>query len=701
MKEYYTENTKFTLSKYSIYRGSTPISSRIPPAFPYICRIMIIQENLSDISFSTDLIIQALTSSPSPTSIYSGEDMIIRFANEGMLALWGKDSSVIGKPLMEAIPELEGQPFLDILREVWYSGKTYSVSEAPAKLIKNGKETLDYFDYEYKALTDHNDKTWCILNTALNVTSDREFLQQIQKKEEREQIHNEEMAATLEALSFTNEELNNSVKQLAQSRENIRTIIEQAPVGIAMLKGPEHIIEIANPAILTIWGRTEAEVIGYPHENARPELKDQPVNGWLREVYHTGKPKINTEFLVKLRHNDGLRDAIVNSIYQPIFSDNGEISGVLIILEEITQQVLERRKNENDQQMLALAIDAGKLATFYYQPSTNLFSGNALLKTWFGLSSNEDLDLSLALAMILPEDRERVIAAIKKSLSINSDGNYFIEYRIKNNTDHKIRLLQANGRVFYDTKGNPLSLNGTLRDITEQKREEERKDDFMAMVSHELKTPLTSLKAYLQVLQRMATKDQNLLQQNTLEKSLKQVDNMTGMINGFLNVSRLDSGQMYIDKTRFDFQLLFSEIEDEVLSITHTHHFLFKDSGPVEVSADRDKISQVLHNLIGNAVKYSPTGSLITIEYFTIGNSLKIKVHNPGKEILAEDQHRIFERYYRVKDINTTSIAGFGIGLYLCKEIIELHNGTIEVQSSQNEGTVFSFVLPIDTQKIK
>lgn len=658
-------------------------------------------ETPSDKSFSIDLIFQALVSSPAPTSIYSGEDMIIRFANEGMLALWGKDSSVIGKPLMEAIPELEGQPFLELLREVWRSGKTYSVSEAPAKLIRNGQEVLDYFDYEYKALTDHNNKTWCILNTALNVTSRLEFLKQIEQKEAREQALNEEMAATLEELTCTNEELSNSIKQLANSREYIRMIIEQAPVGIAMLKGSEHIVEIANPAILNIWGRAESEIIGYTHEKARPELNGQPVNKWIKEVYQSGKPKINTEFTVKLRHNDGLREAIVNSIYQPIFSDDGDISGVLVILEEITQQVLERRKNENDQQMLALAIDAGELATFYYQPTTNLFSGNSLLRNWFGLSFDENLDLSLALAVILPEDRDRVIEAITHSLSNNSDGHYFIEYQIKNNVDKKIRLLQANGRVFYDRKGNPLSLNGTLRDITEQKKEEQRKDDFMGMVSHELKTPLTSLKAYLQMLQRIGLKTESPMPQNMLEKSLKQVDYMNGMINGFLNVSRLDSGQMHIDKTAFDFQVLFSEIEDEVLSTISTHNFVFKHSGPIEILADREKISQVLHNLIGNAIKYSPLKMSIIIEYVTVGdNSLKVSVHDYGIGISSDDQQRIFERYYRVKDINSKSIAGFGIGLYLCKEIIELHGGTIEVNSSENEGTIFSFELPIRGEKL-
>lgn len=662
---------------------------------------MNIQETFSDKSFSQDLIVQALASSPAPTAIYSGENMVIRFANAGMLSLWGKDSSVLGKPLLDAIPELEGQPFLELLLEVWRSGKTYSVYEAPAKLIKNGVETLDYFDYEYKALTDENQKTWCILNTALEVTSRREFLQQIQKKEEREHALNEEMAATLEELTSTNEELNDSIRQLDQSREYIRTIIEQAPVGIAMLKGPEHIIEIANPAILNIWGRRESEVLGHPHESARPELRGQPVNTWLREVFLSGKPKINTEFTVKLRHNNGLREAIVNSIYQPIFSDRGNISGVLVIIEEITEQVLARRKNENDQQMLALAIDAGELATFYYQPSTDLFSGNNLLKNWFGLSSEENLELSLALAVILPEDRDRVIAAITNSLSKDSDGHYSIEYKIQNQNDKKIRLLQANGRVFYDQDGNPMSLNGTLRDITKQKKEEERKDDFMGMVSHELKTPLTSLKAYIQILQRTDVSQENPKQQSVLEKCLKQADYMNSMINGFLNVSRLDSGQLHIEKTTFDVQQLFSEIEDEVLSTHHSHHFTFKSAGQATIFADREKISQVLHNLIGNAIKYSPFESSIIVEYLIIGyNSIQINVQDQGIGIPEDDQQRIFDRYYRVKDISSRSIAGFGIGLYLCKEIIELHNGIIQVQSSKNEGTLFSFILPIDGKSI-
>ncbi|MNT57719.1 Signal-transduction histidine kinase senX3 [compost metagenome] len=104
----------------------------------------------------------------------------------------------------------------------------------------------------------------------------------------------------------------------------------------------------------------------------------------------------------------------------------------------------------------------------------------------------------------------------------------------------------------------------------------------------------------------------------------------------------------------------------------------------------------MLHNLVGNATKYSPPGSLITVEYLTIDeNSLKINVHDQGIGISKDDQERIFDRYYRVKDMNSRSIAGFGIGLYLSKEIIELHNGVIEVNTAKEGGTIFSVIIPM------
>ncbi|RZJ75442.1 MAG: PAS domain S-box protein [Flavobacterium sp.] len=645
--------------------------------------------------FGAELIIQALASSPEATAIYTDENMTIRFANEGMLRVWGKDASVIGKPLLNALPELDGQPFLPLLQQVWHTGKTYAINDAPVHILKNGVSTLDYYDYEYKALLNENGKTWCILNTARKVTSRREYLLKIQQKEEREQALLEEMAATMEELSSTNEELNSSLKLLGESREHVRTIIDQAPVGIAMLEGPEHIIEIANPAILSIWGRTLNEVQGLPHEQARPELIGQSVGSWLSEVFNTGQRRKNSEFLVRLLGKNGLREAIVNSIYQPIFSSAGEVTGVLVILEEITQQVLERRANEKDQQMLSLAIAAGELATFYYEPENNQFSGNELLKSWFGLTAQENMDLSIAINSIFIEDRERVKQAISQTLEAGSDGHYAIEYRINHPNDPKGRLVQAAGKVFYDQRGKAVSLNGTLRDITVQKEEEQRKDDFMGMVSHELKTPLTSLQAYLQLLQRSAVLSEDAKNQHTLDKSIRQVRNMTAMINGFLNISRLESGRMLLTKIDFELGQLFTELEEEIRSTVHTHQIFFEKGAPLQLHADREKISQVIHNLVGNAVKYSPMNTSIHISFTKLENEMaRIEVKDEGMGISEQDQMQIFERYYRSKNAEMGSTAGFGIGLFLCKEIVELHKGIIRVERPEKSGSTFILELP-------
>jgi two-component system sensor histidine kinase VicK len=645
--------------------------------------------------FNEALLIQALQSSPAATAIYAGENMTIFFANDGMLSLWGKDSSVIGRPLLEAIPELEGQPFLPILLQVWHSGETFSVSDAPAELIRNGIRNINYYDYEYKALLNQDNKTWCILNTALDVTARNEYLKNIQQKEENEQALIEEMASTVEELTATNEELNSSLTMLAESREHIRTIIEQAPVGIAMLQGPQHVIDIANTAILKIWGRDKADVEGRPHQIARPEMAGQPVNAWLTEVFETGLPKINNEFLVKLNDNGQLREAIVNSIYQPVFSSQNEVTGVLVILEEITQQIKDRRRNEKNQQMLSMATEAGGLATFYYEPDNNLFSGNSLLKEWFGLIQDENIDLSTALAAIVEEDRERVIMAVAQSLDAESDGNYSIEYRLQRQGESTVRLVQANGKALYDSTRKVSSLNGTLRDITEQKKDEQRKDDFIAMVSHELKTPLTSLTAYLQLMQRSAIASESTQYQYTVQKSIRQVHRMNALISGFLDISRLDSSKMSLQSTEFDLMALFTELEEELTSTVHTHRIIFQPTNSLIIYADRDKILQVIQNLVGNAIKYSPMGTDVMISYSACeGDSIDIIVKDEGMGIAIEDQEQIFERFYRVNGSETLSIAGFGIGLYLCREIIELHQGKISLNSEMGVGTTFTVRLP-------
>ncbi len=172
------------------------------------------------------------------------------------------------------------------------------------------------------------------------------------------------------------------------------------------------------------------------------------------------------------------------------------------------------------------------------------------------------------------------------------------------------------------------------------------------------------------------------------------------MINGFLNVSRLESGKLHIDKAKFDFnELIHETITEMELTIT-SHRFVFNRTGTINLEADRDKIGSVLSNLLSNAVKYSPRGKLIQIAASIQGSEALVSVQDEGMGLKAEDRQNIFNRYYRVSSEHTQQISGFGIGLYVSAEIVQLHGGRIWVESEKGVGSTFYFTLPLQNQTI-
>jgi signal transduction histidine kinase len=215
------------------------------------------------------------------------------------------------------------------------------------------------------------------------------------------------------------------------------------------------------------------------------------------------------------------------------------------------------------------------------------------------------------------------------------------------------------------------------------------------MVSHELKTPLTSMGGYVQILLPNAKKINDPFAINILTKANQQVKKMTTMINGFLNVSRLESGNIYMDKSSFDLADLLKEIEQETVEVQFTHRFQFEPIIKAQIYADRNKIGQVIDNLISNAVKYAPLGTTIKVSSNIIENSIQVSVKDLGAGIRSEDQPKLFDRFYRVENEQVGMVSGFGIGLYLSAEIIKLHQGKIWVESEIGKGSTFYFILPV------
>jgi PAS domain S-box-containing protein len=232
------------------------------------------------------------------------------------------------------------------------------------------------------------------------------------------------------------------------------------------------------------------------------------------------------------------------------------------------------------------------------------------------------------------------------------------------------------------------------KDITAMVLEEQRKNDFVAMVSHELKTPLTSILGYLQVMvSRTANSGDSFLSQ-ALNRTEKQAKTMTKMIEDFLNISRLEEGKVELNLEPIELHVLLQEVIQEIQLNHHSHNIKLIHSGPVHVKADMTKLAQVMINLISNAIKYSAEFTTVSIGYEKLGSSVKIYVTDQGMGISETDQKRLFERFYRVQNHETRYKVGFGIGLYLVAEILRYHNSKIKVESVLGQGSTFYFQLP-------
>ncbi len=204
--------------------------------------------------------------------------------------------------------------------------------------------------------------------------------------------------------------------------------------------------------------------------------------------------------------------------------------------------------------------------------------------------------------------------------------------------------------------------------------------------------------AMLQITGKKLSTSPDKLLPSLIDKSLSQVRKMTTMITGFLNLSRLESGQMDIIKSRFNLKDLLETVVAETEMIVSSHKIRVRSGESLEIFADRDKIETVVSNLLSNAAKYSRIDTEITLICTAGSDHVQVSVKDEGIGIKDEDKLHLFERYYRVES-NAPYISGFGIGLYLSAEIIQRHNGKIWVESELGKGSTFYFTLPIDKYK--
>ena len=217
-----------------------------------------------------------------------------------------------------------------------------------------------------------------------------------------------------------------------------------------------------------------------------------------------------------------------------------------------------------------------------------------------------------------------------------------------------------------------------------------KKDEFIALASHELKTPLTTIKGYLQILGRNI---QDQLAKTFIQKSITQAEKLNALVSDLFDISRIEGGKLHFDFEVFRLRdLLIDVIETFHHNIT-THRIVFEDqSKDSYIEADKQRVEQVLINLISNAIKYSPQADKVSVKLVDSEKTLAVKIMDRGLGLSKDQQRQIFTRFYRAE--NNSGISGLGLGLYLTKEIVDRHNGSIAVNSAFGKGSEFIVALP-------
>jgi len=302
----------------------------------------------------------------------------------------------------------------------------------------------------------------------------------------------------------------------------------------------------------------------------------------------------------------------------------------------------------------------------------------------------------------LPDLVENVdLLALTEDTLDASDGPLVREIVLPAEGDRS-RIYEALASTIRGASGRPRGVAIVMRDITSQKEIEQMKTDFLSVVSHELRTPLHSIKGFVDIILMGKTGQINDLQRDFLTTVQESTANLQRLIDDLLEFSRMEAGQIRLKPERVSLYDIAETVVERLSPLAHEGQLALLNRVPEDmatVEADPMRIEQVLTNLITNAIKFTPEEGSVTVLAADFGSQVRVAVKDTGIGIPEEEQARIFERFYQVDGSATRAYRGAGLGLTICKFIVEYHHGRIWVESKEGEGSTFSFVLPKELPK--
>ncbi|MEJ8843268.1 PAS domain S-box protein [Lacibacter sp. H375] len=409
-------------------------------------------------------------------------------------------------------------------------------------------------------------------------------------------------------------------------------------------------------------------------------------------TFSTGKPSEITLLLVN--RSTGVKTWF-NAKSSPIFNENGDIEMVLTTSTDVTLSKLAETSIRKSEERFRTLADFMPQKIWMTDDKGNLTYHNRQYFAYTGLTLEQFKKAGWE-TYIHPDDLEERNKRWQHSLATGE--SYEMEVRIKDKNGNYIWHLKR-AMPFKDENNKIIMWIGSDTEIQKTKEEQRKKDDFVKIVSHELKTPVTSIKGYIQLMMMMVEEDKEkypLQFKSSLSRIDSQIMRLTNLITEMLDLSRIEAGRIDYQMENFLINELVTEVVQDIRHTHPEHIIMLMHDYTTEVHGDRDRLGQVLINLINNAIKYSPGQEKLEVTV-TKGTSgfVAVQVKDYGIGINKNEHEKIFERFYRAEGDKENTFAGFGIGLYIANDIVQKHAGRITVESEPGKGSLFTFHLPI------
>ncbi|WP_379964420.1 PAS domain S-box protein [Epilithonimonas sp. UC225_85] len=496
-----------------------------------------------------------------------------------------------------------------------------------------------------------------------------------------------------------NDDLNNNIYLQALNSAKSGIIITDN-------RQPDNPIIYCNKAFEDITGYSHNEIIGHncrflqAQDKSQPErqiIKDAVMNGAeckveIRNYRKNGTLFWNELIISPVKDSD---DSVTHFIgVQNDITDRKKYENELREEKASVEKKIEERTRElhENEAFLSSIIQTVRESLLVLDADYKVLSANTHFLNSFKVTNEDTIGKILFELGNHQWDIDQLKELLTKILPTN---NPVIDFEVEHDFPYigkKIMLLNAYRIEFEGQYKDRILI--AIEDITDKKEIDRRKDDFLSIASHELKTPLTTIKGFVQLLERMLPDGSPEKFTVTLGKVSIYVDRLNNLISELLDTSKIQSGNIEIHKEPFEIDKLIHDTVENLAIATPEYKITISSDTKVTVLGDELQISQVINNLVSNAIKYSPGTDKIDVYCNKVGSFVKVSIKDYGMGISQQDQSKIFDRFFRARDIQK-KFPGMGIGLYICHEIIASHNGTLWVDSEIGTGSTFNFTLPI------